>query len=78
LVRDLNLAGLVLNLIGILVLFRWGMPFRVETGGANSLLMERSDEKAIATERIYKIIMYFGLAALVAGTVLQMVAAWMT
>lgn len=77
-IHDLNLAGLALNLIGILVLFRWGMPFRVVTGGAIHLIAEQSDAKEIAAERLYKIVAYFGLAALVVGTLLQMIAAWMT
>lgn len=31
--RLLNVIGLAFNLIGVLVLFRWGMPFRVASGG---------------------------------------------
>ena len=31
----LNITGLALNLIGVLLLFRYGMPFRLPTGGAN-------------------------------------------
>jgi hypothetical protein len=54
------------------------MPFRVVTGGAIHLIAEQSDAKEIAAERLYKIVAYFGLAALVVGTLLQMIAAWMT
>jgi hypothetical protein len=29
----LNIAGLLMNLIGVILLFRYGMPNRVRTGG---------------------------------------------
>ena len=61
----------------MLILFRWGMPFHVPTGGASSLILEQSDPKDIALERIYTVIGYVGLAALIVGTVLQMVATLM-
>jgi len=53
------------------------MPFHVPTGGASSLILEQSDPKDIALERIYTVIGYVGLAALIVGTVLQMVATLM-
>jgi hypothetical protein len=77
-VRNLNLVGLLFNLIGIVVLFRWGMPFRVETGGATYLITVQRDANEIAVERLYKTVGYVGLAMLIAGTVLQMIAAWLT
>jgi hypothetical protein len=75
--RMFNLIGLALTLVGVLILFRWGMPFHVPTGGANFIITEQSDPKEIALERIYTIIGYVGLVALIAGTVLQMVATLM-
>ena len=75
--RMFNLIGLALTLVGVLILFRWGMPFHVPTGGANFIITEQDDPKAVALERIYTIIGYVGLVALIAGTVLQMVATLM-
>jgi len=75
--RMLTLIGLALTLVGVLILFRWGMPFHVPTGGAGAILLEHTDERAIALERIYTIIGYVGLALLITGTVLQMVAVLM-
>jgi len=60
--------------VGVLILFRWGMPFRVRSGGAGYLMLQQIDEKAIAAERRYTMIGYIGLALLVLGSVLQMVA----
>lgn len=75
--RTLTLVGLALNLLGVLLLFRWGMPFRVRRGGASYFLLEQDDVEAIARERVYSIIGYVGLVLLIAGTVLQMVAVLM-
>lgn len=75
--RVFNLVGLALSLVGVLILFRWGMPFHVPTGGAIHLITEQADEKEKALEHIYTIIGYVGLTLLIAGTVLQMVAVLM-
>lgn len=73
--RVFNLIGLALTLVGVLILFRWGMPFHVPTGGATSIITGQADVREIALERIYTIIGYVGLALLILGTALQMVAA---
>jgi uncharacterized protein YjeT (DUF2065 family) len=74
--RVLNLAGLGLNLIGVLILFRYGMPFHVPSGGAIHLILEQTDQAEIKLERRYKLFGYIGLVLLIAGTILQMLAAW--
>jgi hypothetical protein len=74
--KILNLAGLALNLIGVLILFRYGMPFHVPSGGAVHLILEQTDQAEIELERRYKLFGYIGLALLIAGTILQMVATW--
>jgi hypothetical protein len=38
--KVLNLAGLALNLFGVVILFRYGMPFHLPSGGARRLLLE--------------------------------------
>jgi uncharacterized membrane protein len=72
-----SLVGLALNLLGVLILFRWGMPFHVPAGGATFRVTSQVDTSGVALERIYTIIGYVGLALLIAGTVLQMVAVLM-
>ena len=46
-----NIGGIVLSVCGVLILFRYGMPYRVRTGGANFLLLEKKDEEAIKKRR---------------------------
>jgi hypothetical protein len=58
--RVLNLIGLVLNLAGVLILFRYGMPFHVPTGGAVSLITEQLDQAEIALEhRLHRLWVYW-------------------
>jgi hypothetical protein len=74
--RVLNLIGLTLNLAGVLILFRYGMPFHVPTKGAVHLILEQTDQAEIELERRYEIYGYIGLIFLVVGTILQMAGAW--
>jgi hypothetical protein len=74
--KILNSAGLGLTLIGVLILFWFGMPFHVPTGGAVAFIAEQPDKDAIALERRYTIYGYIGLILLVVGTALQMIAIW--
>ena len=50
----LNIFGPVMNLAGVILLFCYGMPYRVRTGGAQPILMEGADQKAVETERWYE------------------------
>ncbi len=75
--RVLNIVGLAFNLIGVLILFRWGMPFRVPMGGQSMLVAETNDAKHAAIDHIYSVCGYVGLVLLILGTVLQIVATLM-
>jgi hypothetical protein len=66
-----TVAGLLLNLIGVLLLFRYGMPYRVRTGGADYIQTRQTDQEAIKAERRYNIWGNIGLAFLILGTIAQ-------
>jgi hypothetical protein len=70
-----SISGLTLNLIGVLLLFIFGMPFRVETKGRILLALEQVDENEIKTERMFRVLGYVGFAAVIGGTVLQILGA---
>ena len=70
-VAALSLAGLVVSLIGVLLLFRYGMPYRVETRGRIYRVIEQEDEAAKTVERRYRMLGNIGLALVVVGTLLQ-------
>jgi hypothetical protein len=62
-----SIIGLALNLVGVIVLFRYGMPYRVrtesETGGATVLDVECHN------------LGLFGLGAVLIGTAFQIIGA---
>jgi hypothetical protein len=70
--KTLNILGLLLNLAGVVLLFLFGMPFRIATGGqtitwttANiDLLIKKLDDA-------YTVLGWLGLLAIVLGTLLQ-------
>ena len=69
-----NIIGLVLAFGGVVVLFVFGMPFHVPTGGAQHLILEEPDEGDIKKERLYKFLGAVGLLMILAGTGCQIVA----
>jgi hypothetical protein len=72
----LNIIGLLLNLVGVIILFRYGMPFHVPTGGAINIVTEQVDAAQKALESRYEIFGYLGLLAIVVGTGMQVAGAY--
>jgi hypothetical protein len=71
----LNILGLVLALAGVLLLFLYGMPFQVRTGGYQiRWLSGRPDQDQIRLERRYDRLGWVGLVCIVAGTLCQIIA----
>ena len=66
-----NILGLIMVLGGVLLLFRYGMPYRVRTGGAVHLILEQKDETDKKQERCYDILGWIGIALVVLGTLSQ-------
>jgi hypothetical protein len=69
-----NIAGSVLTLVGLLILFRYGMPYRVRTGGVNYIITEQIDESELKTDRWYEFLGWVGLVMAVGGTLCQIAA----
>jgi hypothetical protein len=69
-----NIAGLVLVLVGVLLLFRYGMPYRVRTGGDQFIILEQKDQNDIEAEKLYGALGWIGLALVVCGTAFQVAA----
>jgi hypothetical protein len=66
-----NIAGLIMNSGGVILLFFFGMPYRVRTGGANSYVTETTDQAEVRAERRYDKIGWVGLALILLGTAAQ-------
>ena len=71
--------GLVANLVGVVLLFRYGMPYRVRTGG-NQIhwTVDNVDQKTVAAEKTYDALGFLGLVLIVGATVLQVIGTFMT
>lgn len=69
-----NIAGLILVLVGVLLLFRYGMPYRVRTGGDQFIILEQKDQSDIETEKLYGALGWIGLALVILGTACQVAA----
>ncbi len=67
----LTIVGLLMTLAGVILLFLYGMPFRVRTGGTTVLELERIDQNAIRAERFHEISSWCGLVLIVLGTLAQ-------
>ena len=72
-----NIVGLVMNLVGVVLLFRYGMPYRVRTGG--DLILWKTgrapDPAVVALERRYVVPGWAGLLLIITGTAFQIAAA---
>lgn len=73
-----NTCGLLLALAGVLILFRYGMPYRVRTDGASYFIREEIDHSERAKDRRYAFFGYVGLVLIVLGTAFQIVGAWLS
>lgn len=72
----LNTVGIVLSSIGVIILFYFGMPFHVPTGGSIGIAIEEINQDDVRIERRNAILGYLGLIMIIAGASIQIVAAW--
>jgi hypothetical protein len=68
----LKVIGLLMNLLGTVLLLRYGMPFRVRTDGSQvRWLKEVKNEKIMRAERVHSVLGWIGLTLIVLGTASQ-------
>ena len=65
----MTIFGLLLNLVGVVLLFLFGMPFRVATGGTSNI-----DVQVKRIDDIFSVLGWIGLLAIVLGTLFQILA----
>ena len=72
---SLNVVGLLVNLVGVVLLFRYGAPFRVRPDGSQvRWLTGVKNQKVARAERVNSILGWIGLTLLVLGTAGQIYA----
>jgi hypothetical protein len=74
----INIAGQGASLLGLIMLFYFGMPFHVPRQGKSFLQLEETDYESLETEKRYARYGYVGFGLSVLGTALQMYVSFMT
>ena len=72
----LNTIGLIACFAGFVLLFRYGMPFRVKTGGVTYIITHTIIETEKALEARYTKLGWLGFALVGIGTVFQIWGNW--
>jgi hypothetical protein len=68
----INVFGLVANLVGVILLFRYGMPYRVRTKGETYMALDGPlDQEEIKADRRFDRWGKLGLFLIVLGTIAQ-------
>lgn len=70
----INSIGLVSDIIGAVLIWRYGLPESISRTGAINLILEQADEIEAAKARRYDCIARCGLALLIGGFVLQLIS----
>lgn len=68
-----NAAGLVSGTIGTILIYFYGVPRQIDTGGRGRLLLEGTDDAELSRIRRFKRIGNMGLALIALAFVLQFV-----
>jgi hypothetical protein len=71
--RWINAFGEVLTLVGILMLFFFGMPYRIRTNGG-AVRTTQSTAEGSRLEALYQILGWIGLCCAVGGEAAQVAA----
>lgn len=68
---EITVFGLVLDIIGVGLLWRFGLPPEVRRGGKIFMEFEQEDEAEAKKARIYDFVSHTAIALIVLGFVLQ-------
>jgi hypothetical protein len=63
--------GLVLDLVGVVLLWRFGIPQSVSRSGRQNFVSSEVDQQEVAKAKIYDLISHFGILLIVLGVVSQ-------
>jgi hypothetical protein len=74
--QALNICGLLANATGVIILFRFAMPYRISSEGGDIITTENVADTEIRNDKVYRWLGYLGLALVIGGTFLQMWANW--
>jgi hypothetical protein len=67
----INVIGLVLDIIGILMLFKYGLPSDLNKKGSIFMVLEQVDNNEIKKYKKYERLSYLALSLIIIGFILQ-------
>lgn len=73
----LTAIGLTLNIIGTLLIWKFGLPAPISRTGDVHLILEHSDQNEVKQAKTYDRLSLFGVLLLLLGFLLQLVGACM-
>ena len=73
-----NTTGLLLCLVGVVLLFRYGMPYRISTSGGGDFITTESSSEPPLVDTIYRTLGWIGLLAIIVGTGCQIAGAYLS
>jgi hypothetical protein len=72
--ESINSFGLVLDIIGVCLVWKFGLPAEISRAGAMNLIAEQSDDPQIEQGKMYDRWSKIGLSCLLMGFVFQLIS----
>lgn len=73
-VKSINSLGLILEVVGVLLLFKFGLPSKIDIEGQTFIVSGGIDEKEKIKAKRYKTRSYIALTLLIFGFLLQIIS----
>jgi len=70
----INASGLIFDIIGILILWKFGLPKSISRTGAQFIITEETNEEEIAKAVKYDAFAKVGLVFIITGFILQLIS----
>ena len=74
--QTLNIIGLILDIMGVIILFHFGLPADVNRHGTTFIISEQIDKEEKAKGKKYNRLSYIALALLILGFLFQICASY--
>jgi hypothetical protein len=66
-----SVIGLCVSLLGVLLLFRYGMPYRIPAPEGDYIITEQPNPEGVKVDAKYKFLGFIGLVLVILGTGFQ-------
>ena len=70
----INSFSLLLDILGAITIFKFGIPEKIDKNGHQYLILEQTNEVEAKKAKYYEIYSYIGLTMLLFGFILQLIS----